>query len=200
LSTGTGNEELFLSTPIDKFPDAWSSDGRTMVFDAFDPKTKADLWILTVDGDRKPAPYRQTAFNEGHGTISPDGRWLAYTADDTGRAEIYIESFPVPGRGHYQISLDGGDEPMWRGDGKELYYRTADRKLMAVPLSLGEGLQAGTPQLLFETRAPAPGITNERNYYVVSKDGQKFLVFTLVEGAASLPMVTVLNWTAGLSH
>ena len=110
-----GPEQVLLTTDQDKTPDDWSRDGRRIIIDVYSGgNTKLDLWWLPLDGDRKPVPYLQTPFNEAHGRLSPDGKWLAYASDETGRREIYVQSFPTPGD-KVLISTNGGDQPAWRG-------------------------------------------------------------------------------------
>ena len=154
-------------------------------------KTAIDLWLLPLEGDRKPIPYLQTPFNDTAGAFSPDGRWMAYDSDESGQNQIYVQTIPASGA-KYQISSEGGTQPQWRRDGKELFYVSADQKLMAVPMSLDARVEAGTPQALF-TSVGAAG-------YAPSRDGQRFLVNVPAgaEGAAAPPITVVLNWQAGL--
>jgi Tol biopolymer transport system component len=203
LANGSGGEELLYSDSLDKniSLDDWSRDGHCLVFEMSDPKNKQDLWILPLDGSRKPVPYLQTPFTEAHSRISPDGRWLAYSSDESGHSEIYVQSFPVTGGGKFQVSAQGGDQALWRSDGKELYYLAPDRKLMAVGVSTRAGFQYEAPRALFQTRAPAPMISGFRDNYMVAPGGQKFLVYTLDESSsASQPIITVLNWTSALTR
>jgi protease II len=148
--------------------------------------------VLPLFGDRKPIPFLQTEFNEGQGQFSPDGRWMAYASDESGRREVYVQTFPASG-GKWQISADGGAYPRWRRDGKELFYIAAGQKLMAVVVQTDPTFQAGRPQALFEPRFFQPIIP-----YTVSTDGQRFLVNTPIEEDNSSPVTVVLNWTAEL--
>src|SRR6185295_17147348 len=93
-STGTSSEEILLQTGVELYADDWTLDGRYILYEASDPKTKFDLWILPMTGERKPFPYLQTEFNETHSQFSPDGRWVAYVSDESGRPEVYVQSFP----------------------------------------------------------------------------------------------------------
>src|SRR5262249_44958019 len=113
-------------------PGSWSPDGQVVAFSEEDPATGWNIWILRLQGDRKPQPFLQTPANEGGPTFSPDGRWLAYQSDESGRWEIYVRPFPSPG-GKVQISTEGGAEPVWARNGRELFYRNG-RKMMVTAL------------------------------------------------------------------
>ena len=194
---GTGSEELLVESDVDKYPNSWSPDGRFLVYSTtFDvPKTGTDLWVLPVSGDRKPFPFLQTEFNESRGQFSPDGRWIAYQSDESGRDEVYVTLFPGPG-GKRQISTAGGTFPRWRSDGKEIFYLSPDNKLMVVEVKgQGSNLEVGAARALFDVR---PGNTTSGYQYDVTADGQRFLVNTSVEQKASSPITVVINWTAGL--
>ena len=110
-------------------PSGWSADGRFVAY----TRGGGDVWVLPLFGDRKPFPLAQTAFNETGGVFSPDGRWIAYTSDEGGQPNVYVQPFPGAG-GKYQVSRDAGSHPVWRADGKELFYLGADATLMAVPI------------------------------------------------------------------
>ena len=140
-----------------------------------------------MSGDRKPQPLLQTKANKEYGRVSPDGNWLAYVSDESGSNEVYVTQFPQPARS-WRISTNGGTQPRWRGDGKELFF-VSGNKLMATSVSSGTEFQAGTPQPLFEIE----GVN-----YAPSKDGQRFLVSVVTEKAPAPPINVVLNWTAGL--
>jgi hypothetical protein len=156
----------------------------------------ADLWLLPLDGDRKPIPYLQSPFNEATGQFSPDGRWMAYASNESGQPQIYVQAIPASGA-KSQISTAGGDQPRWRRDGKELFYVSADQKLMAVPVKTGAVFEIGSPQPLFEIQPVYPPLTG-RFAYQPTADGQRFLVTAPVSGAATPPITVVLNWQAGL--
>ena len=146
---------------------------------------------MAADGDRKPYPYVQSRFNETWAQISPDGRWMAYGSDQPGQNEILVESIPA-GKGRWQVSTEGGDWPVWRRDGKELFFRQGT-KIMAAPIRLTEtSVESGKPQALFEV----PPDTR----FQVSRDGQHFLIALPVEGAAAASPITVdTDWRAGVS-
>jgi dipeptidyl aminopeptidase/acylaminoacyl peptidase len=178
-----------------KNPTDWSSDGRFVVYDAADPKTNTDVWVLPTTGDRQPFPLLQTEFNEQQGRVSPDGRWIAYTSDETGRLEVYVQSFPAPG-GKWQISTSGGADPRWRRDGPELFFISSDGKLMAVDVKVDSVFHAGLPHQLFDARVS--GLVDVRTHYAVTADGRRFLVNRLSEGEGASPITVVLNWTEAL--
>ena len=181
---------LKLNAPPIVFPSDWSADGRFIAYYRTDPKTQLDMWMLPMSGDRKAFPYLQGPFNESQGQFSRDGRWFAYVSDETGRSEIYVQSFPTL-TGKWKVSTEGGSQPRWRPDGKELFYVAADRKLMAVTVTPGATFQAESPRALFETTLAVPSL---RQTYAVRPDGQQFLMSVPV-GVASPPMTVVLNWT-----
>jgi serine/threonine protein kinase len=190
-ASGTGTEESLHKSNLGEYPSDWSRDGQFILFQKLDPKTKEDMWILPVSGDRKPYPLVKTAFSEWMGQFSPDGKWLAYTSNESGRFEVYVRSFPEPGR-KWQISTNGGAQPRWRSDGTELLYIAPDRRLMVVDVKRGEDFGYGIARPLFET-----GVDNfdAPNRYVVTKDGQKFLINIPVRETASSPVAITVNWT-----
>jgi Tol biopolymer transport system component len=194
VATGAGEDELLLKSNQSKITCDWSFDGRYIMFREWDPKTKWDLWVVAVDGDRKRFPLVRTRYEDGCGEFSPDGRWVAYFSGETGREEVYVQPF-TPGSGAtatWQISTNGGMAPRWRRDGKELFYLTSDKKLIAVALTSASTFQAGAQTPLFQTRAAG------WLRYAATRDGQRFLVNTAIdETTASLPTV-VLNWQAEL--
>ena len=150
-------------------------------------------WI--VEGDHKPFPYLQTGFNLGNAQLSPDGRWVAYTSNESGRYEIYVQSFPEPGA-KAQVSLEGGNQPRWRRDGKELFYMAADRRLMAVPITTGAALQPGPPAVLFETHLLESTVYVPAQYDV-APDGQRFLL-NVAKQTTAVPVTVMLNWPAAI--
>ena len=195
-SNGTGSEELLFDAESASFPSSFSPDGRFLIYETPGAKTNTnkDLWALPLSGDQKLKPFRllQPEFANGAGEVSPDGRWIAYTSDESQGTEIYVAPFPGPG-GRRQISTAGGSQPRWRrSDGKEIFYLAADNKLMAAEVNgQGVNLQVGKVRALFEIRPKRPG----RSIYDVTKDGQRFLVNTEVPQKPS-PITVVLNWTA----
>jgi Tol biopolymer transport system component len=171
---------------------SWSADGKFVSFAGRGAKVPLQIWLVPIEGDRKPYPYFQADFSAYWEQISPDDRWMAYGADQTNQPQqVFVESIPA-GKGRWQISTEGGDWPIWRRDGKELFYRQGN-KLMAVPIRLTEkSVEIGSPQALFEV---APGNTR----FQVSRDGQRFLVALTVEGtSASTPLTVDTDWRIGL--
>jgi Tol biopolymer transport system component len=181
---GTGGETLLLESNEHKNPRDWSPDGRYILYRSLSPTMNTDLWALPLFGEKTPVPIARTTFNEWDGKFSPDGRWLAYNTNETGRDEVYIQPFPGPGP-KTQISVGGGSAPRWRRDGRELFYLSPDSRVMAVPVVPGAaGPEAGTPSALF-TLPPTSG-------YEPSPDGQRFLVTSVVSEAS--PITIILNW------
>jgi hypothetical protein len=153
-----------------------------------------DIWALPLNGTAKEMPQVQSAFNEMHGNVSPDGRWLAYTTNESGTFQVKVQSFPASGKDSLQwlVSTRGGTEPRWRGDGQELYYLDRDRQLVAVPVKPGGMFQAGVPKILFPTRVPK-NVSPYRSRYDVAPDGKRFLI--IKQTVEPTPVLSVLtNW------
>ena len=195
-ASGQGEEKILLKTDEIKFATDWSRDGRFIAFSSQNTKTGWDSWALPTFGDRKPFPIVAGQFAELNPMFSPDARFVAYQSNESGNAEIYIQTFPVPS-GKWQVSTGGGTDPSWRADGKELFYRSADQKLMAVAIDAGETLKAGIPQPLFPARVRTG---TARNKYLATKDGQRFLLVAPLGREALIPTTVVLNWNAGLGR
>ena len=192
-ATGAGQEELLvkLGTPTGWATD-WSKDERFILYQVPGSKTGQDLWISPQFGDKKPFPYLHTQFNEQAGAFSPDVKWIAYESNESGRSEIYVQSFPLSGS-KFQISTGGGSEPYWRSDGTELFYVAAGRSLMAVPIKLRPAFEPGLPFRLMSLPAVA-----QIHSYAVSGDGQRFLIVNPAEGETSGSLVVLVNWQATL--
>jgi eukaryotic-like serine/threonine-protein kinase len=192
-AAGTGEPEPLLEDDEQKYVSDWSRDGSTIVYSSRGEQNW-DIWAMRVTGDRKPFPLRKTKFSEDNGVLSPDARFLAFRSNESGQSEIYVQEFPEA-RSKWQISPSGGRDPHWRADGRELYYRSPDSRLMAVPIDKGPSFAAGTPQPLFQARfAPI----DARSLYRPSPDGQRFLVVAPRMGDVNPPAVVVLNWASAL--
>lgn len=186
-----GNDELLLAAK-DSYPVAqsWSADGRFIVYAAFDPRRRTDLWLLPMAGDRTPVPLVASDFSETQGQISPDGRWLAYVSDESGRFEVYVQRFPDAGEKR-RVSTEGGGDPRWSRDGRELFYIAADRLLMSIAVTTNGPSASSAPRPLFETGVPADWYY-ARNLYDVSRDG-RFLFMSPVQDDRLAPFTVIVN-------
>jgi Tol biopolymer transport system component/tRNA A-37 threonylcarbamoyl transferase component Bud32 len=203
-ASGVGEEELLVKSAHTKAPTGWSPDGRFLVYREADPTTKLDIWVLPMEGERKPFPFLKTEYNESNGSLSPvpdsHGRlWMAYDSDDTGRAEIYLRPF-VPGTperpagAEVRVSTGGGHYPQWRRDARELFY-SAGNKLIAVDVKLGQTPEIGGPTALFEAQ-----FTREGNGWTPFADGRRFLFVEPVGEPPAPKINVVLNWMAELKR
>jgi len=196
LADGTGAVERLTTSEFRQNPGSWSPDGQFLAFhqqpSVGSSATNRDIWILPLEGERKPQAILQTQFNELAPVFSPDGRWLAYVSDESGRSEIYVRPFPKVEEGKWQISTDGGVEPRWAPNGRELFYRTAsDGQMMVVDITTGPTFGAGTPRLLFEGSYQSGAIGAA--FYDVTPDGQRFVMVQAQQGAGA-PIHVVENW------
>jgi Tol biopolymer transport system component len=202
-SNGGGAEPLLVESELPKAPMAWSPDNKSIIYWISNATSGWDLWLLPVAGDRKPIPLLSSKFNESHGQISPDGRWIAYHANPMGRYEVFVQPFPS-GDGMWQVSKNGGIAPRWRGDGKEIFYINNER-LMAVTVSTVDTFQSEAPRELFEVGYKYVGLAHLTNFYpyAVSRDGQRFLIprpASSVQEPVSAAITIVLNWTTLLKQ
>ena len=201
-ANGSGPEQLLLSWKDGTGMMDWSPDGRFIAFSSGTPSSLGDMWILPLDGDRKPFAYLQTKAREGSGRFSPDGRWMAYVSNESGQPEVYVQAFrgaPAGTGGKWQVSSGGGGQPAWRRDGRELFYLSGpDARLMAVEVKTGETFEAGSPRVLFDTGLAAAR-RGPRNDYSASPDGQRFLL-RVPTSAASEPVQVLVNWPAVLKR
>jgi eukaryotic-like serine/threonine-protein kinase len=192
-STEDGAEEVLFESPAIKIPCDFSPDGRFLVYYVPDPTTGTDLWLLPL-ASRVPSVFLRTDANELWGQFSPDGRWMAYQSNETGRYEIYVRPFPAGG-GPIAVSTAGGVYPRWSRDGKELYFIAPDAKLMASPIrTTATGLEPGEPVTLFQTRRLGGGLNviGRSHQYDVARDG-RFLINVESEGGAA-PITLLMNW------
>ena len=194
-SSGASEEELLLKSNDFKLPTDWSPDGRHILYSALAGKPRNDVWVLPLEGERKPFPFLETEFNESFGRFSPNGKWIAYASNASGRYEVYVRGFPKSG-GQWMVSNSGANRPRWRRDGKELFYLTPDRKLMVVEVNAaGATFEVGQPRALFQTSAA--DLPNYVDLYDVTAGGKRFLVNTALEDATASPITVVQNWAAG---
>ncbi|MBI2833602.1 MAG: PD40 domain-containing protein [Acidobacteria bacterium] len=200
LSSRAGGRNVFWQgidtrTPAEAIADAdrirarasFSPDGRLLSVGELDPATRWDIWILTLDGSKR-TPFVQTAFNETNPKFSPDGRWLAYTSDETGHEEVYVRPFPGPGR-TWRISVDGGAQTVWARSGRELFY-IGPAGLMSVRFDPA-GSPPGDPQVLFPLSSTYP--------FDVAPDGRFLMIEDLPAGRTSTPIAVVLDWFSELT-
>jgi eukaryotic-like serine/threonine-protein kinase len=202
-SSGAGTDELILKTERTKFLEDFTPDGKTLTFFTADPKTGGDIWSLPTSGDRKPQPLITMDFAQVFSKFSPDGRWLAYASNESGRFEVFVQPFPE-GTSRWQISTQGGHYPRWARTGKELFYFTEDGTLMSVDVQAeGTVLKASTPRVLFKSNVMFGNHNRVGGQldmpYEVSADGQRFLINErLVAANQNTPITVVLNWAAAL--
>jgi Tol biopolymer transport system component len=196
LSGPPGSEQRLPSTPQPKFPMDWSRDGRFLLYNSLDPKSGVDIWGLPLEGSREPFEVIRTSFNEQHPQLSPDGRWVAYQSDRTGRFEVYIRPFPGSGA-DVPVSTDGGTQVRWHPSGGELFYIAPDDRLMAVPVRATpdrRAVELGVPHALFATNVGSTAPNTNRQQYAVSPDGESFVMNSAVEEPSAAPLVVILNW------
>jgi dipeptidyl aminopeptidase/acylaminoacyl peptidase len=193
----TGDPRALVTGPGQRVATDWSRDGKYLIFDAVSAEAARDIWALPMTGDaRAPIRLTHSRFAERGGVLSPDSKYLAYRSDESGTNQVYVQEFPVA-HNKWQVSPAGGTDPMWRGDGRELFYRAPDLSVMAVPVHAGASFEADVATPLF--RAPFAVVT-ARALYRPSPDGQRFLVLATPERDASPPTTVVLNWPALLTR
>jgi len=190
-SDGAETEKVIVHDEFNKIPSDWFRNGEYILY-----TRGPDLWFLTLPA-LKSTLFIKAPSIVRNGQFSPDGKWVAYASNETGKWEIYVTSFP-DARGKWQVSTGGGEEPRWRGDGKELFYISSDSKMMAVPVTIGANFDAGAPVALFQAVPRQPVSTNDQFVYDVARDGQRFLILTQVKRPESRPMSVILNWSARL--
>jgi Tol biopolymer transport system component len=205
-SDGSGSAERLTSANFQQAPGTWTPDGKTLLFMENNSVTGYDIWARSMEGDRGPRPLLQTPFNEQYPEFSPDGRWLTYASNQSGRSEVYVQPYPEPGS-RQQISVDGGTAPAWSRDGRELFYVTtptvggqaALTAMMVVPVQVTPTFTVGTPRMLFQGRF---GATANIRGYDVTPDGQRFLMVQQKERPAMrvADMIVVENWVDELKQ
>jgi Tol biopolymer transport system component len=215
-ANGTGvDERLFVAANNEILaPFDWSSDGRFLLFARMNNATwreKVDLWVLEMTGERTASALIESPFRKGSAKFSPDGRWIAYASNESNGFQIFVQPFPDVGRGKWQISARGGQEPRWRADGRELFFLDPDGVLMAIDVQAeGEAFEYGQPQALFRTGVTLPRIDETPDYfYNVTSDGERFLVNEPVAVEPNAPaaadaepvtLTVIVNWASGLAQ
>jgi Tol biopolymer transport system component len=197
VSSGAGGDELLFRSPVATIPSDWSKDGRFLVCGTVGLKTRWDLWILSLSGERKWETFLETPSNEQRAAFAPNGRWIAYESDESGKKEVYVRSFPASGA-KWQVSAGGGSQPRFTREGKELIFVSVDRKIMAVQVKTDDAsFESGAPKVLFETHILKKE-DRTGNQYAVTSDGERFLINSTIAAAGASPISVVVNWTAGM--
>ncbi len=193
-ASGAGAAELLLALEENLYASNWTRDGSVLAFGVQTTDTSWDIWALPMDGSGEAFPVLQSEFAEVRASFSPDGRWMVYESNESGDWEIYVTRFPGPG-GKWQVSTNGGSEPQWSAEGREIFYLDATENLVTVPVSIGSTFRAGLPETLFDVGL-FPVLARSR--YLVTDDGERFLMLSPVAGESVRPISVVLNWDAGL--
>jgi serine/threonine-protein kinase len=196
FADGTGAEERLLESEQHVHAGSWSPDGRILAYTVYHSATSGDIWVSTPGAKEERHPWLQTPFNERAARFSPDGRYLLYVSNESGRDEIYVQPFPGPG-GKWQISIAGGTEPVWSRDGREIFYRTGDQ-MMAARVAPGSAFSVESPRVLFEGKF-VPTRRGEAAYDV-SADGQKFLMVQPDEHAVPTRLNVALDFSEELKR
>lgn len=200
-ASGAGVEAPLVVTSQAKATTSWSADGRFVLYMSNAPESQSDLWVIPMTGERKPFVFLKTPFREAYGVFSPDGRWVAYDSNESGRYEIYVRSFVAPNAstpdaaaGPWQVSTAGGVYPVWRRDGKELYFLNPASAMMAAPIGVtGATLDPGAAVVLFPTRIAGGGVDAQQGrQYDVAPDG-RFLINTDLD-LATAPITLIQHW------
>ena len=195
---GSGSAELLLGDKIgQKNVEDWSRDGKYLVYNYQTQTTLSHLYVLPLLGDRKPVPFLNTQYRVQQGQLSPNGRWIAYRSFESGRTEIYVQGFGLDSsqpRGKWQISTTGGELPRWRGDGKEVFYHYGTTFYAVDVKADGESFEVGMPKPLFDAASVTSGSLSGSAPFVVTKDGQRFLILAPSEKRADEPLEVVVNW------
>ncbi|HEV2021009.1 MAG TPA: hypothetical protein VGQ94_00620, partial [Terriglobales bacterium] len=192
---GAGEEELLANIEgALGAPDDWSSNGKHLLFEVLGKETQRDIWLLRFDQDKKAAPLLKTPAAETQARLSPDGQWMAYVSNESGRDEVYVTPFPNVGP-KWQISSEGGDLPRWGRDGRELFFLRPDNTVMVAPITeTGTNVEVGAVKTLFKLNSP-PGIFGS---FSLAPEGSRFLATTGTGGGAGASLTLVVNWTAEL--
>ena len=197
IAAGGGDRQGVLESQDLVYINDWSPDGQLLMYTKISPATRNDLWLLPASGARTPVPLLVTPFDESHGQFSPDGKWIAYTSNESGQEEIYVRSMPA--KESRRVSTSGGSFSRWRTDGKELFYRSLDGRLMAVSVATGaERLEFGAPVPLMRIMEPLGTFTYP---YDIGPNGDKILALTPAGSEYNMvPLAVIVNWEAGLKR
>jgi eukaryotic-like serine/threonine-protein kinase len=196
---GSGPEETLIgSQNYAQVPVSWSPDGKFLAYTSVGgPVFSGErIWILPLEGKHELQEFAKTGFREGAARFSPDGHWMAYTSDESGRSEVYVQPFPGPG-GKWQISVEGGNWPVWARSGRELFYLNGS-KIMSVGVTTQPSFATSTPRLLTDVPMQTSNFYAGNGEFDVSPDGQHFLFIKARENALPTEMRVVLNWDEGL--
>ncbi len=190
-----GTEERLTESARVQIPQSWDASGDGIVYLQVDPESGRDLWRLSVEDGHAESLALNTAFDDYAGQVSPNGRWIAYASNQSGRQEVIVAGFPT-GPPRPTISVTGGSHPEWRADGEELYYISQDDELMAVDVAVTEtGFEAGTPRRLFSVRGRIDTSSRgEIDIYAPASDGQRFLFLLRTENLVVPPLRVIVNW------
>lgn len=198
-ASGASEPETLFQSVEEKTPNSWSRDGQSLLFTSIGAKTGADVWTLFPNGERHARPFIQTEFMEGQAMISPDGRWVAYSSGEGGPGLIQICVRPFPEGDRKWVVSDGiGVEARWRGDSRELYYRTSDQRFMAVEVNASATFEPGRPRVLFRAPVVGAGAINRNPAWTVTPDGKRFLAAITRASSLADTITVVLNWQSGL--
>lgn len=194
LASGAGEAEVLLESPVRLYPTSWSPDGRNILYTMVDNASKRDIWVLPLDGDRKPYVYFKSPLEDRDAFFSPNGKFIVYTSEESGKDEIYVQTFPASAD-KWPVSTSGGFTSRWSQKGREVIYVQTGGKMMSVPVKSEDKFEAGVPQPLFDiTLARAP----RGDDYEVSNDGQRLMFVSRGTDGSLPPINVILNWSAGL--
>ena len=194
-ANGAEEEEVLVSSPAAVVPLSWSRDGQSLLYSTLDPQTRMDLWVVPLNDREHASAFLHSGSNEDEGRFSPNGRWIAYTSDDSGRFEIYVHEFSRSSGGRWSISNGGGWGARWQGDGKALFYVALDGTIMVVDVAAVSSFQASTPTRLSKFPKLA-----RHDLWDVNRDGTRFLLGLPEQQTAQVPFTVVTNWQASLQR